>query len=848
MRACCKRLHTWEAKGRSPYSQWGGFQTRPFFLVGISIFFLFFSLVLLCTPIQLGAQSEEVKGDSQSPPKKSINEQQADKEQQSLESLLQAQQEVLREQKNHVQQLQTRLPDVLKTLHQDIERLSSRLNVLIRLKGFIKKNFKELVILKRNVNQLRQELQSTMQPVVQTQEELNSLEQSIQARQKDLRNQLSLSPQAIGPEKAKTEIAQIGTILDSINKLQNTLLQGKEPAQEMERQILEFEKLITQDLQVSWREYFLQPSFSLFKLSTGAIKDQFSQWQQNLPVYTHLFVLGNLNWPLFLLQALTLFSLFSILSLLIMVLVKRREGALSIKRMLPAPLFISLALALLIANTFFQSSFQSLIFQTLAQIILGWGFILLLWLIRFSMVEDESEFYSNPLRLMWFPFASSLALQNVILPTILTAVIWIFLLAIFIIFFKRHKTRINVKLERALYRITIFLFTVFILVTLAGWVHMSLLLTSLWFVFCICLQLGNCTTSLLSNKIGQFPENTLGFLGRGLVQGAGVPVIWLFSFSFIILWLGMILGDFQFVKDFSKLKLGWGFLSINLFRLIIVLIGFYLARSGLVVLKSLLKSASELHSSLDSGTVGSLNILITYGVWSIYILLALAFLGLDLTSLTVVAGGLSVGIGFGLQSIFNNFISGIILLFGRSIQPGDVVQIRDLWAEVKQINIRTTEVQTFDRATILLPNSKLISEEITNWTHRQDKTLRRKVIVGVAYGSDIELVRRLLMYIADTHPHVLKVPAPSVRFADFGSSSLEFTLYFYASIDYGWMTESDLRFDINKIFKEYGIEIAFPQRDVHIRTVHGLDALTAGFSPSSDRQTTKPEAEAPEYS
>jgi small-conductance mechanosensitive channel len=467
-----------------------------------------------------------------------------------------------------------------------------------------------------------------------------------------------------------------------------------------------------------------------------------------------------------------------------------------------------------------------LIFQTIAQIILGWGLILLLWLVRFSMV-DESEFYSNPLRLLWFPFAFSLLLQNIILPSILTTALWIILLGIFIIFFKRHKTNITVKLERIIYRITIVLFALLILVTLAGWVHMSLLLTSLWFVFCVCLQLGNCCTGLLRNKTSKFPENTWGFLGRGLVQGAGIPVIWILSFSVIILWLGMTLGDFQFLQDLSKLKIGWGTLSINLFRLFIVLIGFYLARSGLVVLKSLLQSAAEFHRSLDAGTVSSLNILITYVVWGIYLLLALAFIGLDLTSLTVVAGGLSVGIGFGLQSIINNFVSGIILLFGRSIQPGDVVQIRDLWAEVKQINIRTTEVQTFDRSTILLPNSKLISEEITNWTHRQDKTLRRKVRVGVAYGTNIDLVRRLLLYLADTHPHILKVPAPFVRFSDFGNSSLEFTLYFFASIDYGWMAESDLRYDIAKIFKEYGIEIAFPQRDIHIRSMNGLDALAS---------------------
>lgn len=816
MRAVCNSLHT--RMFSSPR------QLFPTLGLRKSLFQMcIVCLLLTLLPFSLQAQNSN---QTNKPSPEPEVQGQAAKEQKSLKSLLQAQREALQEQKNQVDSLQQKLPALVDTLYQDTKRITNRLNTLIRLKGFIKQNFKELVVLKRNTHRLRQKLQSALQEVKKTRQDLLSLEKDIQNRQKDLRNQLSLSPQALGPEQARTEMAQIRSLLTTIQELHKQLDRGLQPAQELKKQLQEFEDLVSEDLQKSWKVYFLEPSLSLFKLSIGAIKTQFLEWKQNLPVYIHLFALGNFNWPLFFLHILSLFSLFSVVSLIIVAIIKRRESAPPLKRMLPPPLFISLALSILIANTFFQSSFQSLIFQTLGQIILGWGLILLLWLIRFSMV-DESEFYSNPLRLLWFPFAFSLLLQNIILPPVLTAGVWIFLLVIFIVFFKRHKPRVNAQLERTLYRMTIFLFAALVVVTLAGWVHMSLLLTSLWFVFCVCLQVGNCSTGLLRNKTQQFPDNTLGFLGRGLVQGAGIPILWLLAFSFIVIWLGMTLGDFQFLRELSRLKIGWGFLSINLFRLLIVLIGFYLARSGLVVLKSLLQSAAELHESLDSGTVGSLSILITYGVWSIYILLALAFVGLDLTSLTVVAGGLSVGIGFGLQSIFNNFISGIILLFGRSIQPGDVVQIRDLWAEVKQINIRTTEVQTFDRSTILLPNSKLISEEITNWTHRQDKILRRKVRVRVAYGTDIELVRRLLIYIADTHPHILKVPTSFVRFADFADSGLEFTLYFFASIDYGWLAESDLRFDINKIFQEYGIVISFPQRDVHLRSMEGLDALVS---------------------
>jgi small-conductance mechanosensitive channel len=284
------------------------------------------------------------------------------------------------------------------------------------------------------------------------------------------------------------------------------------------------------------------------------------------------------------------------------------------------------------------------------------------------------------------------------------------------------------------------------------------------------------------------------------------------------------MGDVQFLQEITALNLGWGAISVNLFRLILVLIGFYLARSGLVILRSVMDSMAEGNEQLDPGTTATLKTLLTYIVWAVYIIVALAFLGVNLTSLTVVAGGLSVGIGFGMQSIVNNFISGLILLFGRAIKPGDIVQIGDLWAEVKEVNIRTTVVETFDKSALLLPNSKLISEQITNWT-LSDNVIRRTITVGVAYGSDTELVKRLLLHIAETHPDVLKIPRPFARFIDFGANSLDFRLYFYATINNAWDTESALRFEIDKIFREYNIEIAFPQHDLHIKSATGLEGL-----------------------
>jgi small-conductance mechanosensitive channel len=182
-----------------------------------------------------------------------------------------------------------------------------------------------------------------------------------------------------------------------------------------------------------------------------------------------------------------------------------------------------------------------------------------------------------------------------------------------------------------------------------------------------------------------------------------------------------------------------------------------------------------------------------------------------------------VGIGFGMQTIFNNFVSGLILLFGRSIQQEDIIQVGELWSTVKKINIRTTVVETFENATIIIPNSDLISNQVTNWT-KDNPTLRRDLAIGVAYGSDTELVKKTLLEIANAHPHVLKTPSAWVLFNDFGASSLDFILRVWIDdIDYSLRTISELRFEIDKEFRKHNIEIAFPQMDLHIRSAEGLN-------------------------
>jgi potassium-dependent mechanosensitive channel len=223
-------------------------------------------------------------------------------------------------------------------------------------------------------------------------------------------------------------------------------------------------------------------------------------------------------------------------------------------------------------------------------------------------------------------------------------------------------------------------------------------------------------------------------------------------------------------------------------------------------------------SDIEPGLQDSITTISIYVMWGLGLVMALSALGVSTTSLAVVFGAMSIGIGFGLQAIFNNFVSGIILLFERPIQVGDAVEVQGTWGTVKKINVRATVVQTFDNASLIIPNSEFISSQVTNWSFKEP-SLRRKVSVGVAYGSDIELVRQTLLEIVNQTKNVLKKPKPDVLFEDHGDSALIFTLRYWTTVDYYHTTSTDIRFAIDRLFGERNIEIAFPQMDVHIRSV-----------------------------
>lgn len=242
------------------------------------------------------------------------------------------------------------------------------------------------------------------------------------------------------------------------------------------------------------------------------------------------------------------------------------------------------------------------------------------------------------------------------------------------------------------------------------------------------------------------------------------------------------------------------------------------------ILTRFLKKNVFQRARLNVGVQESVARVLQYIVMTIGGLIALDYVGFDLTALTAIGAVLGVGIGFGLQNLANNFISGLVLLFERPIQVGDFVEVDGLLGTVQSVNARSTTIDTQDHVAIIVPNSHFVSQSVTNWSYRDTKT-RIHVRVHVALKSDPKKVEAALLEVAKAHSEVLVHPEPRVQFLAFGEGALQFDLLAWIEDPpQQFFVRSDLNFAIAGLFKERGIEIPFPQRDLHVRTADGLNS------------------------
>jgi len=277
---------------------------------------------------------------------------------------------------------------------------------------------------------------------------------------------------------------------------------------------------------------------------------------------------------------------------------------------------------------------------------------------------------------------------------------------------------------------------------------------------------------------------------------------------------------FDSITEFFLQERSVGTLNITIggiFALILILLVTFLI-TGL--LKIVIEDILLKRSKLPRGVPAAISVTIRYFLIILGFMFALSAGGIELGKFSLLAGALGVGIGFGLQNIVNNFISGLILVYERPLQVGDTIEVENLLGRVNRIGIRSSNVKTYDGAEVIVPNGNLISNQLINWTLSDNKR-RIEIKVGTSYGSDPNIVLEILKKVAMENEDTLKEPPPRALFEDFGDSSLNFRLLFWVPYDIGIGTKSDVAIGIFNKFKENNVEIPFPQVDLHVKEQMG---------------------------
>ncbi len=279
--------------------------------------------------------------------------------------------------------------------------------------------------------------------------------------------------------------------------------------------------------------------------------------------------------------------------------------------------------------------------------------------------------------------------------------------------------------------------------------------------------------------------------------------------------LFLLLRNFNLDPTLFNTQYGGNSFEFKLTNIISAILIILLARVIIGLLTQLILVGIYQSNNIDRGAQFALNQLISYVIYVIAGIIALNYLGFNMTLIWGGAAALLVGLGLGLQQTFNDLFSGILLLFERSVSVGDVLQLQNgTFGTVKKIGLRTTLLETLGNVSLIVPNSQIATNKVDNLTHSNNR-VRFNINIGVAYGTDTSEVKKILLKSVKTNPYILDYPAPFVRFAGFGDSSLDFELYFFSkNLLVINDIKSDIRFEIDRLFRENNIEIPFPQRVV----------------------------------
>ncbi len=720
--------------------------------------------------------------------------------------------------------LTKKLPDASRELNEHLTSIENEYQRLVTISRVSRGQPMELSVVQERLLRLRERLNLALEPLEGTMNMLKARMTDISLLEQDTpaRGESTVSPEL------RAFLQDLSMTENRLTTIQNRLNRILTPAKQLEENITELETRLKDSVPSLWREYYLQRSSRIYDVDSWLnIRKNLNSLQETFAVRMSAELPITLSgWAGVLLRGLLLF-----LPLQLLIFLSRK-----LSRNWPAPLntgwqrlsthslfWLSLGFSFHFAAWSGIGTFHVL--SVVGTLLLSFGQMALAWDLYIFERSDLPD--STPLWPLFVPLLWGLLLLLFNLPGPFLGIVWLIVLAVTL--WRDHLRPlpdIPFPLVINLLRFQTVMLWIAVLMTMLGWGRLSILVSMAYAALAVSLQQAVGFMRLTNSISGRLPQEGFKALFSGLVLALALPAVLVFATLATGLWILAYPGGQFLLSQLASMDFSVGQTTFNVIQVLFIVSAFYVTRSVISVGRSLIAELPAHGIRLDYSLIGPVQAGFTYLLWALFGLYTLSALGFSLSSLAMVAGGLSVGIGFGMQNIINNFISGLLMIFGQTLREGDVIEVgQNLTGVVKKINVRSTMVETFDNAVIFVPNAEFLSGRLTNWT-RNGRMVRREISVGVAYGSDIQLVVRLLKEVAREHPKVLAYPEPTVLFKDFGGSSLDFSLLFWVGdILHGSGISSDIRTTIDRRFAEEKIEIAFPQMDVHLRQNEELPVL-----------------------
>jgi len=480
------------------------------------------------------------------------------------------------------------------------------------------------------------------------------------------------------------------------------------------------------------------------------------------------------------------------------------------KRYLTGWRFFSVALAVLLAA-------RSTIFTNNMLVAMVWVSLMTLGLTRISTAflsardghDDEGRLADSPLFTLWALFAAGEAIEVLNIPASGINCFWLAALCLAIWRLMILRKRACIPGERSSIGWSVWLLTLFAVLTPFGWGAQTLIMSQAWYMLLLTFYLGAALRPVVMGLASAGDEGGGDPAARRSYVTLAYPFLLTVMYFLYVAWVLTFMGGPGFMDYVLALSVKVGQASISLEAIGYLFIAFFLVRLALSWFKSFLEMASYRGKKVDAALAHTINTVLSYVMWVAFVIAGMGLFGLSLSALTWIASGLSVGIGFGLKDIVNNFISGLIIMFGGSIKKGDILQQGKNLGEVVHVSVRNTTMRTMENTIVIIPNSSFLKGEIINYSY-QDAKMRLAIPVSVAPGTKLKKVKKILLEVAKENPDVLSKPKPDVLFQGFSQFGLDFTLYVWIG---NYMQKfkiiNDMTWEIDQKFQENKIIIAF---------------------------------------